>query len=156
MTKHFKLIFFYTLFALIAIAVNLGTQKGVIELLSALGIGLDTLRIPLFSGPWNMLVGMGCGTLTGLMIKYVLDKRYIFNFTTQNIKHDSQLFFLYSIMGLVTTALFYLTQLLFYTLFGTQAAFYTGGAIGLSAGYWIKYLLDKRFVFTQTGNHQNA
>lgn len=88
------------------------------------------------------------GTAVGLPIKYVLDKKYIFRFTAQNVLHDTRLFVLYSVMAVVTTAIFWGTELLFQIAFGTEALRLTGGAIGLVVGYLIKYQLDKRFVFT--------
>jgi putative flippase GtrA len=138
----------YSLFALVAIVVNLGAQHLTISLMSHLSLGVRAIHLPLlFEGPWNMLVGMLVGTLVGLMVKYLLDKRYIFDYEPKDLKSDGVAFILYSAMGLVTTAIFYATQLIFFKLFKTQIAFYIGGAIGLSIGYWVKYELDKRFVF---------
>lgn len=147
MKQNIKLVLIYSLFAALSIVVNLATQEGAIRLLSISDIGNRCISLPLFTGPWNMLVGMVCGTLTGLVVKYILDKKFIFNFATQNFKQDGKAFCLYSIMGLATTAIFYITQLAFFHIFATRTAFYIGGAIGLSIGYWVKYLLDKRFVF---------
>lgn len=145
---HLRLILTYALFAVIAIAINLGVQHGTISLMTAISLGVKGIHLPyVFQGPWNMLVGMFVGTIVGLLVKYVLDKKYIFDFKPKNLKADSGAFILYSAMGIVTTVIFYATQLLFFKLFSTQVAFYIGGAVGLSIGYWVKYELDKRFVF---------
>lgn len=91
----------------------------------------------------SMLVGTGVGLIT----KYILDKHYIFAFKAKNLAHDSKLFFLYSAMGIVTTALFWIIEYGFEWIFSNESMRYVGGAIGLLLGYLIKYRLDKQFVF---------
>ena len=94
-----------------------------------------------------MLLSMLVGTGVGLVTKYILDKRYIFFFKAENLAHDGKLFFLYSVMGIVTTALFWIIEYGFHWIFATELMRYIGGAIGLIMGYLIKYRLDKQFVF---------
>ena len=90
-----------------------------------------------------MLVGTGVGLIT----KYTLDKRHIFAFKTENLAHDGKLFYLYSLMGILTTALFWAVEYGFQWIFNAELMRYIGGAIGLIMGYLIKYRLDKKFVF---------
>ena len=120
----------YTLFCVAAMAVNIGSQ------------GL-TLRLwP--AGIWlSILVGTG----TGLVVKYLLDKPFIFRFKAQNASHDSKTFVLYALMGVVTTAIFWGFEYGFWHAFGTAQMRYLGGVIGLAIGYLAKYHLDKKFVF---------
>jgi len=94
-----------------------------------------------------MLLSMLVGTGIGLVTKYILDKRYIFIFKAENLAHDGRLFLLYSVMGIVTTALFWIIEYGFEWIFSTELMRYIGGAIGLIMGYLIKYRLDKQFVF---------
>ena len=94
-----------------------------------------------------MLLSMLVGTGVGLVTKYILDKRYIFIFKADNLAHDGRLFLLYSVMGIVTTALFWIIEYGFHWIFATELMRYIGGAIGLIMGYLIKYRLDKQFVF---------
>ena len=94
-----------------------------------------------------MLLSMLVGTGIGLVTKYILDKRYIFIFKAENLAHDGRLFLLYSVMGIVTTALFWIIEYGFHWIFATELMRYIGGAIGLIMGYLIKYRLDKQFVF---------
>jgi putative flippase GtrA len=122
----------YALFAAIATAVNIMAQD-------------LSLRLP--AGGYPLAVSMGCGTLAGLVTKYVLDKRYIFQCTTQNVLEDTRKFLLYSLMGVLTTAIFWTTEIGFDLLFNTKTMRYTGAVIGLAMGYYLKYRLDKRFVF---------
>ena len=132
MSRRSSLVVLYTAFALAATLANLGSQALVVAVWpAALGIEL------------SILVGTG----VGLVIKYVLDKRYIFRFKTRNLLHDGRLFMLYTCMGILTTLLFRANEYTFHWLFASDAMRYLGGAIGLAVGYLVKYRLDKRFVF---------
>ena len=125
----------YSVFAGIAVATNLAAQALIIHFY------LDSYTMLL-----SMLVGIGVVLIT----KYILDKRYIFAFQFENLAHDSQLFFLYSAMGILTTTLFWIIEDGFGWIFATELLRYVGGAIGLIIGYLIKYSLDKRFVFVNS------
>jgi len=50
-------------------------------------------------------------------------------------------------MGVITNFIFWGVEVAFDYTFKTIPMRYTGGVIGLSIGYWMKYQLDKRFVF---------
>lgn len=130
----------YISFAVLSTGLNLLSQAAVFHIYHGLG---------------DIYLAMGFGTLNGLILKYVLDKKYIFNYQTQNIKDDSIKFFLYSLMGVVTTILFWAVELGFNHLFDPAYAKYVGATLGLSLGYFIKYHLDKNFVFIQTKNIEN-
>jgi len=124
----------YIFFAVIATATNLGTQY---------------LWLSIALGPNPLLVAMFLGTGIGLITKYILDKKYIFQYTTKNLSHDLNKFLLYSIMGMLTTAVFWTSELTFHAFWNSPLAKYIGGAIGLAIGYTIKYFLDKKFVFVK-------
>ena len=132
-----KLAAAYTLFAAIAIAVNLGTQMVVGR--------LDPTQFSF----WTALMA---GTGTGLIVKYVLDKQYIFR--ARHITRAADVgrsFVQYAATGLLTTAVFWGSQLAFYHgIPGWGTAKYVGGALGLTIGYIWKYQLDKRFAFAKT------
>ena len=100
-----------------------------------------------YHGFLDLYVAMFIGTLSGLIIKYILDKKYIFFYTTKNKTDDSKKFLLYSLMGLFTTFIFWGFEIGFDFLFEYQNAKYIGAVIGLSIGYVVKYFLDKKFVF---------
>ena len=85
------------------------------------------------------------GTGVGLVVKYLLDKRWIFYDASPD--HTKQ-FSLYTVMGLATTAIFWGTVALFVWLWGTDLARIAGTVVGLTIGYVVKYNLDRRFVFT--------
>ncbi|MCP1575843.1 putative flippase GtrA [Herbaspirillum rubrisubalbicans] len=101
----------------------------------------------IYHGPFNIGSSIAAGTAIGLVIKYVLDKRYIFCFRARSMAHDTQTFFLYTFMGLVTTAIFWGVEFGFEYMFETKEMRYLGGIIGLAMGYLMKYRLDRRYVF---------
>ena len=122
----------YALFAALSTAVNLATQY--VALLLYVGIG----TLPL---------AMAAGTLTGLIAKYLLDKRWIFFDPAHGTRAHAQRFTLYTFTGLFTTAIFWGTELLFAFLSSQQWIQFLGGLLGLTVGYVLKYRLDRRFVF---------
>ena len=132
MTGVARIAVLYAVFAALATAANLGAQA---------------LVIWAYQGPHAVPLSILVGTAAGLPIKYVLEKRHIFGFQADNLAHDGRMFMLYSAMGVLTTLLFWGVEYAFHLAFGTDAMRYLGGAIGLTAGYVIKYHLDKRFVF---------
>ena len=124
----------YTIFAIIAIAANIGAQD---------------LIVRTYNGSFKIIGSVIVGTGVGLIVKYILDKRYIFQFHAQNIVHDTQTFALYAIMGVATTVIFWSFEFGFHYIFEIKEMRYLGGIIGLIVGYLTKYYLDKRFVFKQ-------
>jgi putative flippase GtrA len=122
----------YAGFAVVAVVVNLAVQRLVL-------IGGETAL-------WFGLA-LGCGTLAGLIVKYVLDKRWIFFDQTSGAAAKGAQFGLYSLMGIVTTVIFWVTETAFWAIWGTDLARELGAVIGLSIGYITKYQLDRRFVF---------
>ena len=130
----------YALFAAFSTAINIGAQM---------------LSVGAYAGPYAVEVSILIGTAAGLPLRYLLEKRYIFAFKSNNIKHDGQLFVLYSFMGVFTTAIFWGVEYAFHLLFATDTMRYVGGVIGLAIGFYVKYQLDKKFVFV-SGDKQVA
>lgn len=126
------LVFKYSFFALIATIINLFTQF---------------ISLAIYSQNFSLYIAMFFGTLTGLIAKYILDKKYIFYYVVKDKKEDSQKFILYSIMGVFTTLIFWGFEIGFDYIFDSEIAKYIGAIIGLSIGYITKYFLDKKFVF---------
>jgi hypothetical protein len=127
-----KLAINYAIFALIATAANIGAQD---------------LVIRAYGGTFDVLISVIVGTGVGLVVKYILDKRYIFRFHARNATHDGQTFALYTLMGVATTLVFWAFEFGFDHLFETKEMRYLGGVLGLAIGYVTKYHLDKRYVF---------
>ncbi len=78
---------------------------------------------------------MGTGTIIGLLIKYILDKKLIFYYSTSSKKEDAKKFIFYSSLGLFTTIIFWGTELLFNYVFLYAWSKYLGAVIGLTIGY---------------------
>ena len=127
-----KLVFRYTLFAVIATVVNLAMQR---------------VSLAVYDGPWSLVPAILVGTAAGLVVKYVLDKRWIFADLTTGAAATTKQFGLYTAMGLVTTAIFWGTETAFWAIWQTDMMREVGAIIGLSIGYVTKYQLDKRYVF---------
>ena len=101
----------------------------------------------LYAGFGSLYVAMFIGTLAGLVVKYILDKKFIFYHVVEDKKDDAKKFALYSFMGVFTTIIFWGTEIAFDMLSQDPNAKYLGAIIGLSIGYVIKYFLDKKYVF---------
>jgi len=127
-----KIALMYTIFAVISTIANIWSQD-------------ITSRI--YQGEYELWLAIFVGTGVGLVVKYFLDKRYIFQYQTQSIQHDSKTFYLYSLMGVFTTVIFWGFEFAFDAIYQTKEMRYLGGVIGLAIGYYVKYQLDKRFVF---------
>ncbi|WP_111734854.1 GtrA family protein [Roseovarius amoyensis] len=128
------LILRYGAFAVIAVLVNLATQRLVLAF------------------PWpvpgtGLAAAIAAGTLTGLVVKYLLDKRWIFLDAEGGLAAHGRKFTLYTVMGLVTTAIFWGSETAFWLIWKTDTMREVGAVLGLTVGYVTKYQLDKRFVF---------
>lgn len=132
MIASFKLAIRYAILAVVATVANIAAQEGTLHF---------------YQGLFEIGLSIFVGTGVGLVVKYLLDKRYIFRFKAQNRRHDSRVFILYTVMGLLTTVIFWGFEWAFQYLYETKEMRYLGGVIGLALGYLTKYQLDKRFVF---------
>ena len=95
-----------------------------------------------------LLLAMVAGTGLGLVVKYALDKRWIFDDRSSGLAAHSRRFSLYTLMGVATTLIFWGFEAAFWHIGQTQLARETGAILGLAIGYAVKYALDRRFVFT--------
>ncbi|MCW7974568.1 hypothetical protein BBM82_20095 [Vibrio parahaemolyticus] len=129
-----KLVILYILFAILATIANLTAQE---------------IAYQLYHGIYRLAHSMFWGTLIGLVVKYVLDKRYIFNFEVKSQSQDFKTFVMYSAMGVITTLVFWASEWMFDYWFETKQMRYIGAILGLSIGYITKYYLDKKFVFVR-------
>ena len=114
---------------------------------TGLNIAVQALWVALDGGAHAIPLSVLAGTAVGLPLKYVLEKRHVFGFQAQGLRHDGQLLLLYTFFGGFTTVLFWGTEWLFHVAFRSDAMRYVGAAIGLTLGYVLRYQLDRRFVF---------
>ncbi len=129
-----RLVLRYAAFAAVAVIANLATQRLVLA-------GAETV-----AGS-RLVMAMAAGTLAGLVVKYLLDKRWIFFDDTRGARATGRQFLLYSLMGVATTAIFWITETAFWWIWRTDLAREVGAVLGLTVGYVTKYMLDRRFVF---------
>ncbi|WP_420583939.1 GtrA family protein [Ruegeria sp.] len=124
----------YTAFAIVATVVNLAAQ-----------------RLVLLQQENNLQFGiaLAVGTLAGLVVKYILDKHWIFYDSDTGLKQHGKKFSLYTTMGIFTTCIFWGFETAFWVLWKTDIMRELGAVIGLSIGYVVKYNLDKRYVFSR-------
>ena len=127
------LILRYVAFAFVAVIANLATQRAVLQF-GETGA--------------HFSAAVGAGTIVGLVVKYLLDKRWIFYDVEIGVKNHSRKFSFYTAMGVVTTAIFWGTETAFWLVWQTDIMRELGAILGLSVGYVVKYNLDRRFVFT--------
>lgn len=127
-----RLIVRYSLFAVLATLANLLMQR---------------LILSIAEGGQGFVLAVFAGTLAGLLLKYVLDKRWIFHDRSSGLAIHGRKFTLYTLMGVITTLIFWATETAFWLTWRTDLMREIGAVIGLTIGYVIKYNLDKRFVF---------
>jgi putative flippase GtrA len=139
--KKVTIVLLYIIFAAISTLINIGSQ---------------ILSMWFYDGPYAVEASILIGTGTGLPLRYILEKRYIFSFRADDIRHDSRLFLLYSFMALFTTAIFWGTEYTFHLNFKSELMRYLGGVIGLSIGFYIKYWLDRKYVFVRQNKKVRA
>lgn len=119
----------YAGFAVFATLVNLAVQRGVL----ALSFGL--------------MAALVAGTAAGLVVKYLLDKTWIFGDPATGLAAHGRKFSLYTLMGVATTAIFWGAESAAWAIWRTDLARETGAVLGLAVGYAVKYRLDRRYVF---------
>ncbi len=122
----------YSAFAVLATLTNLATQRAVLHFGET-----DTIYA----------LAVGAGTIVGLGVKYVLDKRWIFFDRESGLQSHGRKFSKYAAMGLVTTVIFWGSETAFWLVWHSDLMRELGAIIGLSVGYVVKYNLDRRFVF---------
>ena len=113
-------------------------------------------RVPIRALIPNMItllaLAVVVGTAAGLVVKYILDKRWIFADRTTGVREHGRKFSLYTAMGLITTAIFWASETAFWLIWNTHEAREIGAVLGLAVGYVVKYQLDRRFVFNVPGS----
>lgn len=129
------LILRYGAFAVIATLANLGAQRAVLSV---------------WPGTTGLIPAIAVGTGVGLVIKYILDKRWIFHDVSTGARAHGERFTRYTLTGVVTTAVFWGMESAAWFIWKTDLMREVGAVVGLAIGYVVKFQLDKRFVFAGT------
>ncbi len=122
----------YAAFAVIATVANLAAQR---------------LVFATVAHEIRLAMALVAGTGVGLVVKYALDKKWIFFAPPRRAAQEARTFSLYTLTGVATTLLFWGSESLFWLLWHDQAMREAGAIVGLTVGYVVKYQLDRRFVF---------
>lgn len=129
------LAFRYVLFAIVSTIVNFAVQE-----------------LSLSVAPFQpLMLSILLGTAAGFIVKYVLDKKWIFFDGYTSKSNEAKKVSLYGMFSILTTVIFWSFEVAFWTIWGTTFAKYAGGALGLAIGYAVKYALDRKFVFRPEG-----
>ena len=123
----------YVLFAIVSTIVNLGTQELVVRAAPVAPLAPSILA----------------GTATGFAVKYVLDKRWIFNDGYTGARDEARKISLYGLFSVFTTLVFWGFEVAFWTIWETKTAKYAGAVLGLAIGYAIKFMLDRTYTFKE-------
>jgi putative flippase GtrA len=137
--KRFPIAVKYAVFAAIATGINIAVQRGVAFFVT---------------GTYSIYISLFFGTIAGLVVKYILDKRYIFYYRPVSLGDEAVKVFLYLLMSGFATLVFWAVEISFDRLFDFPAARYVGAVVGLTLGYSLKYELDRRFVFVSRSNRE--
>lgn len=123
----------YVLFAGLSMMANLLTQEAVFR------------TAPVAALPLAILAG----TAAGFVVKYVLDKKWVFSDRYTTHGEELRKVSLYGVFSGFTTLIFWAFEVTFWAVWGTDFAKYAGAVLGLAIGYAVKYRLDRTFVFRE-------
>jgi putative flippase GtrA len=120
----------YVQFAVIAGLANLATQETAVRLLPPLA---------------PIMLSVLAGTAAGFVVKYLLDKYHVFLDGYDGHIAELRKVALYGVFSVGTTLLFWAVELSVWHVWATGK--YAGAVLGLALGNWLKYLLDRTWVF---------
>jgi putative flippase GtrA len=124
----------YSFFSIAATIINIASQRFVFS----------------YSASENIfLIAIITGTIAGFISKYIFDKYFIFNDFSAIPVEETKKLAKYSFFAVFTTLIFWLTEYIFWSIYQTHSAREIGAIIGLSIGYYLKYNLDKKYVFNK-------
>ena len=129
----------YIAFAIVSVIANLAIQ-----------------RLILNYTPLGLLFALLGGTGVGLIVKYLLDRKWIFQSGPARLREHGRSFTLYSATGVLTTALFWSLETGAWFIWETETAREAGALLGLGLGYILKYQLDRKLVFQTSAGATEA
>ena len=127
-----KIFALYSLFAFISMVTNISIQP---------------IFLLFYQGMYAIELSIFIGTIIGLPIRFILEKKYIYKISRRCYKSSFGTFSLYGSSAVFTTLIFWGFEYTFHLLFEGDIMRYIGGIIGLTIGFVVKYRLDKKYVF---------
>jgi putative flippase GtrA len=137
---------FYILFAAISTLINIGTQVLIEYLINISKINLFQL-VFIKNITFGFFIKMFIATIVAFIFKFLVDKIFIFEDKSKEIKENIRQIFFYGFFAVFTTIIFWGTELVFKIFFVFSFSEYIGAVLGLAIGYTIKFLLDRKYVF---------
>ena len=124
----------YVVFAVVSSFCNLVAQEMIVQ------------TVPMAPLMASVLLGTG----VGFFVKYLLEKRWVFLDGYEGHRAEICKIVIYGLSGVATTLLFWAIELGAWHIWQTAEAKYVGAGLGLGFGNWVKYRLDRRYVFART------
>lgn len=123
----------YVLFAVLATMANLATQETVYRIAPVARLETSILM----------------GTVAGFLLKYLLDKKWVFEDSYSTHRRELRKISLYGAFSVLTTLIFWGFEMTFWVIWRTDFAKYGGAVLGLAVGYAAKFILDRTYVFKE-------
>ncbi len=101
----------------------------------------------------RVLFGSILGVGVAYIVKFFLDKFIVFEKKSTNLKQTSKEFIKYFLFAILTTAINIGGQYLLYWAFSID--YIIAGFISLAIGYFVKFLLDRKYVFPDIAPHND-
>ena len=83
-------------------------------------LAAQRLVLKTVTADFRLALAIGVGTIVGLILKYILDKRWIFFDTTSGTATHTKKFTLYTVMGISTTLIFWGAETTFWMIWKTD------------------------------------
>ena len=93
----------------------------------------------------NLFLAVVAGSASGLIIKFALDSKLVFE---SNKDMNLKIFIKYAFIGACITPIIWVVEVTFLNIFGTVFMRDVGAVLGIALAYYIKYEIDKRFIFS--------
>ena len=147
----------YFLFAALVIVLNLVIQYIHMNFLSpwictqVLWSFIQTFYCP---EGGRVLAGSVLGVGIAYIVKFFLDKFVVFEKNNTNLKQTSKEFVKYFLFAILTTAINIGGQFFLYWAFSID--YIVAGFFSLTIGYFVKFILDRRYVFIEGNEAKNG
>jgi putative flippase GtrA len=134
------MIILYLVFAALTIALNLGVFTFCKWFLEK---NITAEKYQIYIKYFSKLAGIAAG----FVVKYALDKIYVFDDISQNVAEEVKKVGIYGLFSVFTTVLLFLISEVIERNVNWKHKTHIAWLIGLIVGYVIKFFLDKTFVF---------
>ncbi len=140
----------YIIFAFLAFLINTGVFHAADYLLQGV-VNSKNINILMLKGDdIRFWVAYGLGLFAGFVLKYLMDKKYVFSDITESKEKEMKKVLIYAMMSIFTTIILTLIVAGFKVWVSRERAKDVGLVIGLLIGYTTKFFLDRKYVFNSS------